>query len=167
MFKKTTAVWCLVCALSLLAVWGQREQLRQQPLTQPPPLTALCTAQELALSYWGYSWDTTGHGVIACGSSPAAAESRERLGVLTAVAGEQITLRSPEPIARAQICLHRDSGDTQELPWRNAPGGGVVITLPEDCPGVYEIQVHWQLGARGSGQAIAAFLVQDALPETT
>lgn len=129
-------------------------------LDGPPKLTVSAGSRTTEVRCWGANWTSPAATYSACGDAPTAPYARPYQPVVFAREGaEALTLSYPVAPGRVTVRFTPDSGELGTTLYEGTGQRELILPLPEDFRGIYEVSEIWNTVPPATGDAQRGFLV--------
>lgn len=136
-------------------------------LNAPPMLTVKCGTQEVTVGCFNAYWDGPEMAFNACGDAPSSPDVRDLLPVVNAQPGDTLTFTYPQPASHLTVSLWHDelAEEATEILCDDDGVQELVLVLPENCAGVYEVSDQWNtdLGSGGGNRGFLLVVEESAI----
>ena len=129
-------------------------------LDGPPRLTVSAGDGKAEVGYWSADWASPTTNFNACGDAPTDPAARSNQPVVYVRDGtENLTLSYPVAPSQVTVRYIPDSGEPGTTLYEGAGRRELIIPLPEDFRGIYEVSENWRTVPPAAGSAQRGFLV--------
>lgn len=128
-------------------------------LDGPPRVTVSAGAEKTEVGCWSAQWDSPTVCFNACGDAPTAPYARPSQPVVYVKEGtEALTLSYPVAPSEVTVRFTPDSGELGMTLYEGAGRRELILPLPEDFRGIYEVSEGWKNVPPATGYAQRGFL---------